>query len=119
MVEQTVTGKLVDGFEYQGQTHFDFEMGKVKTAGDMFNAEIESGGVYNHLAFNGALMARLESLTHPITLQNTTNTGISPEWVEGYAFAWLAKQCLEGLPGNCPAVTGASKAVVLGTICPA
>ena len=73
MAEQTVTGKLVDGFEYQGQTHFDFEMGKVKTAGDMFNAEIESGGVYNHLAFNGALMATqllsIGSCTGPFTLE--------------------------------------------------
>lgn len=70
-------------------------------------------------AFNGALMARLEALTHPIPLQNTTMAGVSPQWVEGCAFAWLAKQCIEGLPGNCPAVTGASKAVILGTICPA
>jgi hypothetical protein len=70
-------------------------------------------------AFNSALMTRLEALTHPIPLQNTTTAGVSPQWVEGCAFAWLAKQCIEGLPGNCPAVTGASKAVVLGTICPA
>jgi anhydro-N-acetylmuramic acid kinase len=70
-------------------------------------------------AFNGALMARLEALVHPISLQNTTMAGVSPQWVEGCAFAWLAKQCIEGLPGNCPAVTGASKAVVLGTISPA
>ena len=70
-------------------------------------------------AFNSALMTRLEALTHPIPLQNTTMAGVSPQWVEGCAFAWLAKQCIEGLAGNCPAVTGASKAVVLGTICPA
>ena len=30
------------------------------------------------------------------------------------AFAWLAKRCLEGLPGNLPSVTGAGQAVVLG-----
>jgi anhydro-N-acetylmuramic acid kinase len=70
-------------------------------------------------AFNGAAMSRLEALVHPISLQSTDTAGVAPQWVEGCAFAWLAKQCLEGLPGNCPSVTGASKAVVLGTICPA
>jgi anhydro-N-acetylmuramic acid kinase len=70
-------------------------------------------------AFNSALMNRLEVLTHPIPLKKTTMAGVSPQWVEGCAFAWLAKQCIEGLPGNCPSATGATKAAVLGTICPA
>jgi anhydro-N-acetylmuramic acid kinase len=30
------------------------------------------------------------------------------------AFAWLARQRLLGLPGNCPEVTGACRAAVLG-----
>jgi anhydro-N-acetylmuramic acid kinase len=70
-------------------------------------------------AFNAALMTRLETLTHPIPLRNTTTAGIPPQWVEGCAFAWLAKQCINSLTGNCPSVTGANKAVILGTICPA
>jgi anhydro-N-acetylmuramic acid kinase len=68
-------------------------------------------------AFNGELMTRLEAFTHPIPVQTTASVGVAPEWVEGCAFAWLAKQCIEGLPSNCPAVTGANKQVVLGTIC--
>jgi anhydro-N-acetylmuramic acid kinase len=68
-------------------------------------------------AFNGELMTRLEAFTHPIPVKTTTSVGVAPEWVEGCAFAWLAKRCIEGLPGNCPAVTGAHKQVVLGTIC--
>jgi anhydro-N-acetylmuramic acid kinase len=70
-------------------------------------------------AFNAALMTRLETLTHPIPLRNTTTAGIPPQWVEGCAFAWLAKQCINSLTGNCPSVTGANKAVILGTICSA
>jgi len=35
------------------------------------------------------------------------------------AFAWLAKQTMEGKPGNMPSVTGAKKAVILGSIYPA
>ena len=54
----TITGKLVDGFEYKGKKHKDFEMAEVTSAGDLFDAEIESNGVENQLAFNGALMAR-------------------------------------------------------------
>ena len=53
----TIKGKLLDGFEYSGEKQFDFVMGKVKTAGALFDAEIESNGVENTLAFNGALMA--------------------------------------------------------------
>jgi anhydro-N-acetylmuramic acid kinase len=87
------------------------ELAKQKSVNEAF---ICGGG-----AFNAELMTRLEALAHPIPIQTTANVGIAPEWVEGCAFAWLAKRCLEGLPGNCPAVTGASKQVVLGTICPA
>ncbi len=54
---KTTTGSLIDGFEYRGEVQFAFEMGKVKTAGALFDAEIESNGVENTLAFNGALMA--------------------------------------------------------------
>jgi anhydro-N-acetylmuramic acid kinase len=35
------------------------------------------------------------------------------------AFAWLAKQTMDGKTGNAPSVTGANKAVVLGAIYPA
>ena len=35
------------------------------------------------------------------------------------AFAWLAKRCLDGQPGNLPAVTGANQRTILGAIYPA
>lgn len=44
--------------------------------------------------------------------------GIPSEAKEACAFAILGNQTIEGRPGNVPSVTGASKAVVLGTICP-
>lgn len=43
--------------------------------------------------------------------------GIAATWVEAMAFAWLARQTIIGETGNLPAVTGASKAVVLGQVC--
>jgi anhydro-N-acetylmuramic acid kinase len=52
-------------------------------------------------------------------LAQTDELGIAADWVEATAFAWLAKQTMEGRPGNLPAVTGASGPRVLGAIYPA
>ncbi len=43
-----------------------------------------------------------------------SGTGMDVDWVEAVAFAWLARQHLQGKTGNIPAVTGAGNAVVLG-----
>jgi anhydro-N-acetylmuramic acid kinase len=42
--------------------------------------------------------------------------GLHPDHVEAVAFAWLAKQSLNNLPGNLKEVTGALNTVVLGGI---
>ncbi|MEK7322590.1 MAG: anhydro-N-acetylmuramic acid kinase [Pseudomonadota bacterium] len=67
-------------------------------------------------AYNKTLMTRLASLLAPRPVESTIAFSIPPEWVEGLAFAWLARQTLLGLPGNIPSVTGARRAVVLGGI---
>ncbi len=69
------------------------------------------GGAYNIVLIN-----RLKELVAPVVVENTSILGIAPEWVEASAFAWLAKQTVEGLPGNMPAATGAEKSAVLGAI---
>jgi len=45
--------------------------------------------------------------------------GIDPRLVEATAFAWLAKQALDGSPASLPSVTGARGPRVLGAIYPA
>lgn len=66
-------------------------------------------------AHNRALISHLsQTLNRPI--HNTESIGLSPDWIEAILFAWLAKQTLEGRPGNCPSVTGASRAMPLGGI---
>ncbi|MFL1404733.1 anhydro-N-acetylmuramic acid kinase [Marinobacter sp. M1N3S26] len=71
-------------------------------------------------ALNTALMMRLGELLAPQGMVYTTaDLGIDPQWVEAAAFAWLARQTMEGLAGNVPAVTGASGPRVLGGIYPA
>jgi anhydro-N-acetylmuramic acid kinase len=68
---------------------------------------------------NGALMRRLAELAAPAALETSQRHGIDPQQVEAAAFAWLAKQALDGQTGNLPSVTGARAARVLGAIYPA
>lgn len=66
-------------------------------------------------AHNRVLMASLsQALDRPV--HNTESIGLPPDWIEAILFAWLAKQTLEGRPGNCPTVTGAKHAIPLGGI---
>ena len=68
------------------------------------------GGVHND-----DLMTRLRRLT--ATQVTTTDThGVPPDWVEGAAFAWLARARLLELAGNVPTVTGARRPAVLGGV---
>ncbi|WP_413191228.1 anhydro-N-acetylmuramic acid kinase [Psychrobacter sp. AT9] len=68
-------------------------------------------------ALNDYLMTRLQAHLPHCTVETTASLGLDPTWVEAVAFAWLARQTLMGETGNLPAVTGASKNVVLGQVC--
>jgi len=68
---------------------------------------------------NRHLVSLLETQCAPVPIEDTSMLGIDPDWVEAAAFAWLAKQALEGKPGNLPSVTGARHAVALGKVFPA
>lgn len=72
------------------------------------------GGVHNP-----RLMAALRDALAPAQLETTAAHGIDPDYVEAIAFAWLARETLEGRPGNRPEVTGARGPRVLGAIWPA
>jgi anhydro-N-acetylmuramic acid kinase len=69
-------------------------------------------------AKNEALMRRLAELAAPAALETSERHGIDPQLVEAAAFAWLAKQAVNGEPGNLASVTGARAARVLGAIYP-
>lgn len=70
-------------------------------------------------AFNRELMNRLRQLLPQYTITTTSELGMDPQWVEGIAFAWLAMRFDHRLSGNLPAVTGASRTAVLGSLFPA
>ena len=61
-------------------------------------------------------MERLQALLGDASVEPTDRLGVDPDYMEATAFAWLAKQCLAGRPGNDPKVTGARGDRVLGVI---
>lgn len=69
------------------------------------------GGVHN-----GWLMHRLAAAVGPVPVVTSAKHGVDPDWVEAAAFAWLARQTLNRLPGNLPSVTGAASAEILGGV---
>ena len=69
------------------------------------------GGIHNHF-----LIERLQHHLPEIKIGSTEELGIHPDWMEAMAFAWLAKQTLEGSTSNLPEVTGAKGKRILGAI---
>lgn len=69
-------------------------------------------------AHNGLLMSRLSKVLSEKSVGLTDQLGVDADWVEAYAFAWLAQQTIMGLPSNLPVVTGAKGDRVLGAIYP-
>ncbi|MDN7125254.1 anhydro-N-acetylmuramic acid kinase [Pseudidiomarina sp. 1APP75-32.1] len=65
-------------------------------------------------AFNQHLLGRLAAHYPEAQWRSVAALGVDPQQLEAMAFAWLARQFMLGLPGNMPAVTGASRATVLG-----
>lgn len=70
-------------------------------------------------ALNTELMRQLQALLPAMRVESTAAGGLPPLQVEAAAFAWLARQCIHGLPGNLPAVTGAQGPRIVGAIYPA
>jgi anhydro-N-acetylmuramic acid kinase len=70
------------------------------------------GGGVNNLA----LVEALSRACPRHQVQSTQSLGLHPQWVEAVAFAWLAKQTINGDTGNLPKVTGATGKRVLGAV---
>ncbi len=81
---------------------------------DIHDIYICGGGAFNE-ALVRTINGYLQERKHPVA-RLTSDIGLHPKWVEACAFAWLAKQRMEGNPGNLPLVTGASRPVTLGGV---
>ena len=97
-------------------TLLEFTAQTISKALSLYSFNINEVFICGGGAYNTVLINRLKELIAPVVVENTSILGIAPEWVEASAFAWLAKQTVEGLPGNVPAATGAEKSSVLGAI---
>lgn len=67
-------------------------------------------------ARNGKLVAELKTALSGKSVNLTDVLGIDADWMEAFAFAWLAKQAINKTPSNLPAVTGAQGRRILGAI---
>ena len=86
----------------------------------IYRSPLDTGEVYvcGGGAYNSHLLEQLRwrLRKHNWSVQTTTAIGLSPTWVEGTAFAWLAMRFMNQLAGNLPEVTGAKGSRILGTI---
>lgn len=69
------------------------------------------GGVRNRRLFE-----RLGGLMSERIVERAEEQGLASDWVEAAGFAWLARQTMNGRPGNLTAVTGARRPAILGGI---
>ena len=69
------------------------------------------GGAHNQALFN-----RLAGLLPDCIVETTETLGVSGDYLEAIAFAWLAQQALQGKPANLPQVTGAKHSCLLGAV---
>lgn len=65
---------------------------------------------------NTYLRKRIQQHCHAHQVLPTDDRGVASDWLEAMAFAWIAKQTLEGKCSNLPEVTGAKNPTILGGI---
>ena len=67
-------------------------------------------------ARNTELVASLRTALSGKKVELTDALGVDADWLEAFAFAWLAQQAIAGTPANLPSVTGAKGGRILGAI---
>jgi len=69
------------------------------------------GGTHNRF-----LVERLKQRLQNVKVMTTEAIGLPPDWVEACAFAWFAKQRIDGTPLSLKSITGANKDCMAGAI---
>lgn len=109
------THALIDDADIQ-RTLLEFTAQSIAMAINQLPVTVDRALLCGGGSHNRFLQERISALLAPIKTGSTTDVGIEADWLEAMAFAWLAKERLEGKPGNVPAVTGASRHCILGGV---
>lgn len=97
-------------------TLLEFTAQTVAQSTDWHSRKIEELIVCGGGAYNTALMSRLGALIAPVRVISSDEAGLAPDWVEGVAFAWMARKTWLGEAIDCRSVTGARHPCILGGI---
>ena len=97
-------------------TLLEFTAQTVAQSTDWHSRKIEELIVCGGGAYNTALMSRLGALIAPVRVISSDEAGLAPNWVEGVAFAWMARKTWLGEAIDCRSVTGARHPCILGGI---
>ena len=107
-------GKTIDAADVQATLLDCTVAGISNVVGDLFPPQeiyVCGGGAHNSELMNKLAIANPES-----SVSTTSELGIDADWVEAMAFAWMAKQTIEGIKIDSSAFTGASEPAILGGI---
>ncbi|MGJ8689284.1 MAG: anhydro-N-acetylmuramic acid kinase [Gammaproteobacteria bacterium] len=83
---------------------------------DWETAKINALFVCGGGARNSYLMERLQALLTPVTVSSSSAANLDPQWVEGFLFAWLARNAWYGDPVDARSVTGSAQVTILGGV---
>lgn len=97
-------------------TLLEFTAQTIAQSTDWHSRKIEELIVCGGGAYNTALLHRLRALMAPVRVISSDETGLAPDWVEGVAFAWMARKTWLGEAIDCRSVTGAQHPCILGGI---
>ncbi len=97
-------------------TLLEYTATTVANSVDWQRANIDALFVCGGGAQNAYLMERLQNLLKPIKVASSSEANLDPHWVEGFTFAWLARNAWYGDPVDARSVTGSQQVTILGGI---
>ncbi len=97
-------------------TLLEYTAVSVANSVDWQHAQITALYVCGGGAQNTFLMERLQELLKPVRVASSSEANLDPHWVEGFTFAWLARNAWYGDPVDARSVTGSQQVTILGGI---
>lgn len=90
----------------------------IQAGGELESVWVCGGGAQNDYLMQQLQLA-LQGVFSDVQVSKTDVVGVLSEWLEAFAFAWLAWQFKQGKAANHPIITGAKAFRILGALYPA